>query len=224
MKLVFISDTHLQRPLLPDGDILIHSGDLTSRGTKSEVLGELDWLKFQLSKFKYVILVPGNHDFYFEEDPEDAWMECDGRSIHLLIHESITLGGINFFGSPYTPWFFNWAFNRARTLEEAAFRKIPHIKEDWKAIPADTNVLITHGPPYDILDMTRRGASVGCESLLEKIREIKPVIHVFGHIHEAYGEKTQDGTLFINASILDDRYRLKNDPIVIDYEELTREK
>jgi Icc-related predicted phosphoesterase len=117
------------------------------------------------------------------------------------------LNGIKIWGSPVTPWFFNWAFNRHRG---------DPIKKHWDLIPGDTDVLITHGPVFSVLDKTSNGQHVGCEDLLKKVQEIKPKVHVCGHIHEAYGKVEETGTKFFNASILNERYLMVNSPIAFE--------
>jgi len=117
----------------------------------------------------------------------------------------VTVAGIKFYGSPWQPWFYDWAFNLKRRTE---------IRAKWDLIPLDTEVLITHGPPYGILDRTTRGERVGCEELLEAIKQIRPRLHVFGHIHEAYGIRSNDDISYINGSNCDVRFRLVNPPIV----------
>jgi Icc-related predicted phosphoesterase len=127
--------------------------------------------------------------------------------IIYLNDNGITINGINIWGSPISPWFFNWAFNRHRG--EA-------IKKHWDLIPAGTDILITHGPVFGILDKTNTLKHVGCEDLLKKINEIKPKVHVCGHIHEAYGMEEKSATKFINASVLNDKYELVNKPIAFE--------
>jgi len=91
----------------------------------------------------------------------------------------VIIEGVKFYGSPWQPRFFDWAFNLDRGEE---------IKKKWDLIPMDTDVLITHGPPYGILDLTHEGEKVGCEELMKAVLRVQPKIHIFGHIHEAYGE------------------------------------
>ncbi len=102
------------------------------------------------------------------------------------------------------PWFYDWAFNLERG---------PEIRAKWELIPKNTDVLITHGPPIGIADLTSRGEQVGCQDLLEVIEKIRPAIHIFGHIHEGYGMITKGKTTFINASNCDQHYQLVNPPI-----------
>lgn len=209
MNITFISDTHTKHqemtPDLPGGPILVHCGDVSSRGNSWEINDFFDW--FVNLPYTHKIMIAGNHDFGFERGsvviPE---------GIHYLQDSSVIIEGIKFYGTPWQPWFFNWAFNLPRMGNE--------LKERWSAIPEDTNILISHGPPKGILDRVIRGAEhVGCELLRDRIFEIKPNVVSFGHIHEAYGQEEIDGIRFINASLLDHRYEYTNKPIVINYEQ-----
>jgi Icc-related predicted phosphoesterase len=145
-------------------------------------------------------LIAGNHDFLFEVDPAAAAELLSEYDIHYLNDICATIEGINFLGSPITPYFHNWAFNRISN----------EIGKHWDMIPEGTDVLITHGPPKGILDFTHYDKEhVGCPLLREKVRMIKPKVHVFGHIHEARGIQEEDGTTFINASVVTLRYQLR---------------
>tara|TARA_R110002073_G_scaffold128374_2_gene274096 strand:- start:242 stop:643 length:402 start_codon:yes stop_codon:yes gene_type:complete len=124
-----------------------------------------------------------------------------------LQDESVEIEGLKIYGSPWQPWFFNWAFN-LRTPEE--------LKEKWDKIPEDTDVLVTHGPPLGILDLTMDGLNVGCSELIKAVERIKPRAHIFGHIHEGYGDTMLDGCIFVNASINTHRYRPINEPIIFE--------
>lgn len=206
MKVVLISDTHTrhEKVQVPEGDIIIHAGDVSSRGTYDEVLRFIDW--FKNLPFRYKIFIAGNHDFYFEKNsPLVRSNFLDG--LIYLENSMIEIEGLSIYGSPYTPEFFNWAFMKKRGEE---------IMQVWNMIPPKIDILITHGPPYSILDKNIMGAPCGCEELLKKVKEMKPNVHVFGHIHEAYGMMEDGGTKFFNASILDEGYRVVNKPLVID--------
>jgi Icc-related predicted phosphoesterase len=206
MKLIALSDTHgFHRSLeIPDGDILIHAGDLTRHGTLDDVREFNDFLGTLPHPHK--IVIAGNHDFCFESDRK-ACEELLTNCIYLQ-DQDFVIDGIKFYGSPWQPWFYDWAFN----LESG-----PEIRAKWELIPEDTDVLITHGPPYGIGDLTSRGDSAGCQDLFEVVEKIKPGVHVFGHIHEGFGIIKKETTTFINASVCDQLYRLVNPPIVFDY-------
>lgn len=196
-----ISDTHNQHQKLklPGGHILIHSGDFSGRGTFTETLKFLTW--FSEQQYLYLILVPGNHDGMFEKFPDLMSEICNKLNIIVLNDSSVTLYGLNFWGSPIQPEFCNWHFNRARGSE---------IRKHWDLIPINTDVLITHGPPYGILDKCPKLGlmeSVGCEELAEVVLKSKIKLHIFGHIHESAGNARIKNTLYVNAASLDGSYR-----------------
>lgn len=207
MRLVCISDTHgLHDSLtLPSGDVLLHAGDCTNRGTLAEVQAFLAWFA-QVGDFRHRVLIAGNHDFAFEHSPREV-RRMVPKKVTYLEDSGIKLGGLKFWGSPYTPWFHNWAFNcRGEAIE-------PH----WDKIPNDVDVLVTHGPPYGVMDKTLNdGQEVGCPFLKRALKRCQPRVHVFGHIHEGYGQQEFGETLFVNASTCDPQYRLVNAPIIVD--------
>ena len=127
--------------------------------------------------------------------------------IIYLNDSGIEIEGTKFWGSPIQPWFHDWAFNRVRGEE---------IKRHWDLIPMDTDVLITHGPPFGLLDMCANGERVGCKDLLETIAKIRPRVHAFGHIHEKYGIARVDKTIFVNACCLNESYVPTHNPIDIE--------
>lgn len=225
MDLTFISDTHNRHHQVgvsdAGGDIIIHSGDATGRGSEWEIKEFLDW--YSELDYSHRVFIPGNHDFGFEKEPEKYRKMFEEAGVHLLIDSGVTLEGIKIWGSPMTPWFCDWAFNRARNGSEAALHNVDFIFPHWDMIPMDTDILVTHGPPYMILDEletiagTPKGQFVGCEDLLKRIGEVKPKIHSFGHIHCGYGTLEKDGTLFINASCLDETYSPGQEPINVKY-------
>lgn len=208
MQIVAISDTHGKHcdlQPLPEGDVLIHAGDVSRGGTKEQVVGFLEW--FATQKHTYKIFIAGNHDFFFEQaDPDEVNSIIPDRVIYLN-GSGTEINGVQFWGSPITPWFNNWAFNRERGEE---------IKKNWDLIPDDTGILITHGPPVGILDETVYGDRTGCEDLLLRIDQVKPKLHIFGHIHEEYGTFIKGETTFVNASVLDDWYEMKNEPKILN--------
>lgn len=223
MKLVIISDTHgqhknagLNKALLDlyeeDKDIvLIHCGDVSGRGYIWEIEMFVEW--YESLPFKHKILIAGNHDFAFEETPNytKETLENMGKSIIYLQDSGVTIDDVNFWGSPVQPRFFDWAFNRDEDIQN-----------HWDLIPESTNVLITHGPPYGILDVTKIGnKNVGCPRLLHRMKDLKDLkVSAFGHIHEGSGifENHPDlpGVKFVNASFLDLSYKPANSPYIIE--------
>lgn len=204
MKLVLISDTHEKHGKLtvPDGDVLVHAGDLTYRGDFYATLEAAQWLRSLPHKHK--IVIAGNHDYLFEKKNKEARGLMDG--LHYLENESVVIEGIKFYGSPVQPRFYDWAFNVDRG---------PAIRAYWDRIPEDTDVLITHGPPRGVLDQAaphRNSEHVGCDDLFEAVLRIKPKVHVFGHIHGGYGYRRILDTQFYNASVVDEAYNVRNEP------------
>lgn len=199
MRLVLTSDTHgCHRGLtLPEGDVFIHAGDFSKRGRLREIEDFADWL--DRLDFAHKIVVAGNHDLLFEEEP--ALAESYLSSVCYLKDKATVIDGVHFYGSPWQPRFFDWAFNLDRGPELAA---------KWALIPTKTDVLITHGPPAGILDKTTYGALAGCVDLFDAVLRVRPRLHVFGHIHEAAGRMEQEGITFINASAMNAVHQLEN--------------
>ncbi|HET7896251.1 MAG TPA: metallophosphatase domain-containing protein [Flavisolibacter sp.] len=204
MKFVAISDTHCRhRSLrLPKGDVLLHAGDIGYRSNREEVIDFLDW--FGQQPFAYKIFTAGNHDFFFERTKASVIKSLLPDGVHYLFDEAITVNGIKIWGSPYTPWFYRWAFNKRRGQQ---------LSKHWSKIPEDADVLLTHGPVYGILDMVVNEQNAGDRDLLKRVLEIKPKAHVCGHIHEAYGTTKRQGIRFVNACVLNEAYELVNKPI-----------
>ncbi len=214
LKIVAISDTHgmHQSVKIPPGDVLIHCGDFTKYGRSSEVKEFVKWLGRQPHKHK--IFTAGNHD----EAAQHQILKCRGfaekqDNVHFLIDETVTIEGIKFYGSPWTPRFFEWHYMKQRGAP---------LKEVWDRIPEDTDVLITHGPPYGHGDLapayrTPNPKVAGCLDLLNRVRIVRPKLHFFGHIHDGYGQTDSDEfklTTFVNASTCNERYEPINPPQV----------
>tara|TARA_Y100000310_G_scaffold345742_1_gene469107 strand:+ start:5543 stop:6184 length:642 start_codon:yes stop_codon:yes gene_type:complete len=212
MKICCIGDQHGNlKSKIPECDILLHAGDpFAPRDLflQEAFLPNLnDWLDKQPAKHK--IMIAGNHDLYFEHlfnKKQKPKLSCT-----YLLDEGEVIEGLRIHGSPWTPPFLDWAF---MLPEEELAKK-------WEHIPIDTDILLTHGPPYGILDTcpkyNKPGTEhVGSKTLREKVFELKPKLVVFGHIHESYGMKEEKGILFINCSVLNGDYKLTNEPVVID--------
>lgn len=205
IRIVCMSDLH-NIPYdfnVPDGDILIIAGDICEVGSKEEISEFDTFLSFQSHAVK--IVVAGNHDFEFQEyTPENA-RKLLKHGIYLE-DSGIDIYAVKFWGSPWQPYFGGWAFNLPRG---------PRLSSVWEKIPDDTDVLITHSPPYGILD-TVHGQHVGCKDLMKALKRIRPRLHVFGHIHQSYGRIDRDGTIYVNAALRNEEYKLVNQPIVVD--------
>lgn len=226
-KCCIISDTHGFTPEIPPCDIFIHAGDIFPNkfGPWEEGGNTLD-AKYQVSKIgeynkwlnnikaKHIVLVPGNHDFYFEEYPNHEHLLS---SVHVLNNTTVELEGVKIWGSPITPFFFDWAFNGPESpiLAETFFA------DYWKNIPENTDIVITHGPPLNILDLVVNkyspyGTHCGEYYLKQRIFDIKPKIHCFGHIHYSHGIEEINGVNFINASYVNESYNPANPIIEIE--------
>lgn len=204
MKILTISDTHglhLQwekKFLLPEVDMIIHAGDLTNVGAIHEMNEFMYW--FKNLPIEHKVMVAGNHDLGLDNNNRYTMLDMiNGSGVHYLEDSGVEIKGIKLWGSPVTPPFFDWAFMRD---EE-------RIKKHWDATPTDTDIWITHGPAYGILDYVERGGQggVGCKYLLESMDRVKPKYHIFGHIHDMYGIKEVNETTHICASVLNDRYK-----------------
>ncbi len=222
MKIVVVSDTHtMHRQIeLPDGDVLIHCGDWTHRGEEHAITDFLDWLASQPHKFK--IFIAGNHELSLEGVTREKSLKLIKsytdtiNNLYFLENSGVTIDGLNFYGSPVTPYFCGWAFNVQRGKDIAA---------EWKKIPDNVNVLITHGPPYGILDLVEdfgsnkgRDLHQGCKDLEERIKDLREVeLHCFGHLHTDGGKSEKvKGVTYVNAAICTEEYRPTNLPVVVE--------
>lgn len=204
--IVCISDTHETHwdLKIPNGDILIHAGDSTFIGDYSSLYDFNKWLGTLPHKYK--VIISGNHDWMFERASEKVASTIT-NAIYLQ-NSGVLINGLKIYGSPYTPEFGSWAFMEKRLSKE--------LRDIWNNIPNDLDILITHGPPHGILDKNPYGYNCGCELLLERVREVKPKYHIFGHIHNDYGRYKTKNTMFINASICNEQYKAINKPIILE--------
>jgi Icc-related predicted phosphoesterase len=205
---------------LTGGDILVHAGDLTGRGYITEIENFAKWYD-NINNYDTKVFIAGNHDFGFQDDNEKVKGLLTGyKTIDYLQDDWMGIGEdvdtmVKIWGTPWQPEFHNWAFNLPRGEK---------LKEKWDMIPVNTDILITHGPPFGKLDyVPYDNVNVGCEELMKRVQEIKPKIHVFGHIHEGYGYVFDGNTHFINASVLNGRYEYRNKPVTIDWDSETNE-
>jgi hypothetical protein len=189
-----------------------------------------DFLKwFQKQNYDELIFIAGNHDRKFETDPLDVKSILEQYPLVTYLEDDWVIVGdgdphdpnvktAKIYGSPWQPEFYNWAFNLPRNGWE--------LEQKWKDIPEDTDILVTHGPPQGHLDASGppwNQPNLGCELLRVRVDDLKPKIHVFGHIHGSAGHKEYGGTHFINASILNEDYVQVNDGVTIDWDPETNE-
>ena len=216
MKITFISDTHTMHNelngQLPGGDLLIHSGDIMNSGYKKQEIHDFcKW--FETQDYTHKIFIAGNHDRMFEDHPLESNTIVNNYDVTYLQDDEDIIDGVKIYGTPWQPWFYDWAFNLPKGGDE--------LMSKWEAIPKDTGILITHSPPQDHLDVSGPPGNephLGCAMLRVKVDAQPPKIHVFGHIHGSYGYKFHNGTHFINASVLNERYDQVNEPISIDWD------
>ena len=249
-RITGISDTHNKHKQLngklPGGDLLIHSGDITSLGRKHEVSDFIKW--FSKQDYQYKIFIAGNHDMTFDREillrdklahfeGKTEWdTECaDGkpewlldmlssldRNTFYLENSSIEFDNIKIWGSPYSPSYgYGWGFNKDRGHDIAQY---------WNRIPDDTDIVITHTPIYGYNDRAlNTNQNVGCADLYHRLGEVKPHLHFAGHIHEGYGYgtipyKDSWGDIYtFNPSTCNLRYEAINAPITFDYHFETRQ-
>lgn len=196
MHILHLSDTHGQHhklSKLPNADIIIHSGDVSFAGSEDEVEDFIQW--FCELPHKYKVFIAGNHDNYLYEHsigelPKNCFYLCNSQ---------VEIEGITLYGLPLF-------------LEEVMSG---HYDENIQKIPSNIAVLITHQPPYSILDRSA-GVHYGSAQLLEKVMEIKPKYHLFGHVHDAYGVYQKGKTTFINSGLLNTNYDLVYEPQLVE--------
>ncbi|HEY8074704.1 MAG TPA: metallophosphatase domain-containing protein [Labilithrix sp.] len=200
MRIVAIADTHLRHAKLdvPDGDVLVHAGDLLAHGTLDELARATDWLRAMPHRTK--VVVAGNHEVCLQRDRDRERARAMLDGFVYLEDAAATIDGLVFWGSPWQPRFAFWAFGLARGPELAA---------KWALVPDRVDVLVTHGPPRGFGDRVRIFGSerhVGDDDLLRRVREVRPRLHLFGHIHQDPGRWSESGnenesqTIFANVT------------------------
>jgi Icc-related predicted phosphoesterase len=193
-------------------DIIAFCGDMTARGSKYDVQNFLTWFDNLGSAATQKVFIAGNHDFFFENKFQPQTDKGNQRfgglgstdmvidavlaefpNIHYLNDSGAEIMGLKFWGSPVSPFFHDWAFNRFRSNGENG---VPNgIKEHWDIIPNDIDVMLVHGPPRGKLDLLHpkfrrfnEDPHVGDDDLLDAMENrVKPKVCAFGHIHEGYG-------------------------------------
>lgn len=195
MRILHISDTHGKHNEIehfPSADVVIHSGDVAAKDTEHEVLEFFDW--FCKLDYAHKIFVAGNHD----DCLYGGKIEGLPDNVHCLSYSGVEIEGVKFWGIPY---FVEDDVNGLLT-------------QSTTEIPLNTSVLISHIPPYGILDRTDN--SYGNPDLLQAVLRIKPAYHLFGHIHGAYGMEKVNDTIFVNASLVNEKYEMVNKPFLVD--------
>jgi calcineurin-like phosphoesterase family protein len=211
IRVVCLSDTHDRQAdiKVPDGDILIHCGDLTMAGDQACAREGIAWLASLPHRRK--LFVPGNHDLCFEAGGAFIReLSEEFPSVETLIDRDADAFGLRVYGSPWTPGpaRFAFAYNPHQP-------RVP--SERWALIPDDTQILITHTPPQGIHDLTASGKRLGCSALRTRLQGLRALqLHAFGHVHEAQGTIMLRRVQYVNAAICDERYRPNQAPVVVD--------
>jgi len=209
LRVVVLSDTHgahwdiTKYNKIPDGDVLVVTGDFQSYGKKRELINFNEWLGVLPHMHK--IVIAGNHD-------RTAWLQQKEdtklmfKNAIYLQDEELVIGGIKFYGFPWTPEFCGWHFMLDRGSDK--------FKRKCELIPEDTDVLLSHGPPMYKLDWSEFGKEhMGSEELRDRVELIKPRYHIFGHNHAGYGGTQNEHTTFINAATCNEKYLPVNKPV-----------
>ena len=234
MKLCLISDQHGNLPSIPECNILLIGGDICP-ATNHSTAFQYDWLDHEFRQWlksvpaKHIVGIAGNHDFIFQS--------CAERISNLnlpwnyLQDSSITIDGIKTYGTPWQPFFFNWAFN---TPNESIEKQEEWLRDKFACVPNDTDIIIAHGPPYggstdweddyrprmSNVDITPDGIHVGSKAMLDTIKRVQPKIVVTGHLHSGYGKyilPLYPDVCVYNAAILDEEYNMTKKPIMVDW-------
>jgi Icc-related predicted phosphoesterase len=211
-KFCCISDTHgIHKKLdIPPCDFLVHSGDIHKKYKIEFVRDFVEWFVHAPSRYK--ILVAGNHDRFIAREKERFLEMIDGKIIYLE-NSGTEIEGIKFWGIPSVKWCGPYKHFTYLTSDEEV--------RIFSKIPVATDILITHSPPYGILDSSpdirNEGGRRGSKALLDMVNRIRPRYHIFGHEHTAYGIMQNQHTIFINSSIVNNSESLLNKPIIFDF-------
>jgi len=211
VRIAAVADLHGHLPAVPPCDLLLVAGDVRPRDARDADAEEAwltgpfrDWLDDVPAT--ETVGIAGNHDFLFERAPERV--PADLRWTYLQ-DEACDAGGLTIWGSPWTPWFYDWAFNAPRISGER------FLEERYSAVPSSVDVLLLHGPPAGYGDTTLAGARVGSTAALDLVDRVSPRFCVFGHIHEGRGAWQRSGTRLVNCAAVDVAYEPVPDPVVV---------
>jgi len=221
MQIDCISDLHGHYPALAGGDLLIIAGDFCANDDIKEQLRFYNWLEVQ--RYKRKILCAGNHDnIFYQSGPKTqeqhdicAWLRKEEnieQDFEYLCDSSTIVNGLVIYGSPWSLSF------KGMNPKCKAFtcKTEDQLRAKFSKIPKGVDILVTHAPPYGVLDTIASGKNIGSKALLKAVLAVKPRYHIFGHVHEQGGSIEQKGaTTFINCAYVDECYKPKNEPIRI---------
>lgn len=228
MKIVAISDVHgkWDKLNISECDLLISVGDYSFRGETHMIIDFHKWLNKQPAT--HIISIQGNHEVGVERNfaaaKELAEMACP--RVKFVSHELVEIEGIKIFCSAWSPEFHRWAYNAARSPEDALNMGLPYIKELWNDIPIDCDIVATHTPCHGLLDQVyyvdgiTPKEQVGCWHLLEKFMQTNAKMHIAGHIHSGHGFKEFNGKHFYNVAICGETYAVDYEPTIIELEDI----
>jgi len=235
MKIVAISDTHTKhaKVTIPECDVLIHAGDSTWTGKFGEVVDFVSWLREHPAK--RIIVIAGTHELTLDRyhrkfDPSirDLVARDPFDRITYLENQSVTIDGVKFYGTPYTPWFHDWAFNGVETgTQPFSSMAIPKLRDIYNYADEDTDVLVCHGPAFGCADVKpgengNDDERLGSTDLLRRTQQLKKLkLLICGHIHEARGFVELQGKLYANVATLDRDYETARPPVVFEVNENT---
>lgn len=213
MRVAAIADLHGLLPDVPACDLLLLGGDLTPTSDHTPAF-QARWLDgpfrawLEAAPAQHVVGIAGNHDFVFQQAPELVPADLPWT---YLEDSATTVEGVRVWGSPWTPWFYDWAFNapRDRAVGEA------FLAERYAQVPVGTDVLLLHGPPAGYGGATASGVEAGAQAAVELVDRVRPRLAAYGHIHEGRGAWERDGTALHNVAAVDLRYAPYPDPFVI---------
>lgn len=229
MKICCISDMHGTLNFsVPECDLLLIAGDIcpATHSPYTSISLQRHWLENRFKKWiyeqpiNYAICVAGNHCWIWEygKDEVPSWFPLNTVDREMMVNAKIECvedylvwyKGLKIYGTPVQLPFNNWAFNRTDQ----------QLKKYWDAIPEGLDILLLHSPPYGILDETHNSRykpeHIGSKSLAKRIKEIRPKLVVFGHNHNNHGVVEEDGIKYVNASLVDEEYKLTREPIVVE--------
>lgn len=212
MRIACIADLHGNLPDVPACDVLLIGGDICPV-TDHDIHAQADWLDGPFRAWleslpaEEIVGIAGNHDFVFERAP--GLLPADLAWTYLQDHDVTLASGLKVWGSPWTPWFLDWAFNAPRDESEVFLADL------YAKVPADVDVLLVHGPPRGYGDRVLGGAEVGSTAELELLERLAPKACVYGHIHEGRGQWQLGATQLVNAAAVTEAYELRDEPVVL---------